>query len=103
MALSGSLPQINLGVQGIVYQHAVEPGTNLNESYYSNVLRTMVQHVKRKRPLLRNGLLLHHDIARPHIARCVRDVSQQNTHNVDILPHPLYSSDLTPCDYWLFP
>ncbi|GFW50514.1 histone-lysine N-methyltransferase SETMAR [Trichonephila clavipes] len=86
--------------EGIVYQHAVEPGTNVNDSYFTNVLRTMVQYVKRKRPLLRNGFLLHNDISRPHIARCVRDVSQQN--NVEILPHHLYSPDLTPCDFWLF-
>ncbi|GFV65211.1 histone-lysine N-methyltransferase SETMAR [Trichonephila clavipes] len=61
----------------------------------------MIQHVKRKRPLLRNGFLLHHDNARQHIARCVLDVSQQN--NVEILPHPPYSPDKTPCDLWLFP
>ncbi|GFW15839.1 histone-lysine N-methyltransferase SETMAR [Trichonephila clavipes] len=61
----------------------------------------MEQHVKRKRPLLRNSFLLHHDNARPHIARCVLDVSQQN--NVEILLHPSYSPDLTPCDFWLFP
>ncbi|GFV83780.1 mariner Mos1 transposase [Trichonephila clavipes] len=60
----------------------------------------MIQHVKRKRPLLRNGLLLHHNNARPHIARCVLDVLQQN---VEILPHPPYSPDKTPCDFWLFP
>ncbi|GFV37246.1 histone-lysine N-methyltransferase SETMAR [Trichonephila clavipes] len=70
-------------------------------SYYANVLRTMVQHVKRKRPLLGNGFLLHHDNARQHIARCVLAVSQQN--NIDILPQPPYSPDLTPCDFWLFP
>ncbi|GFV39067.1 histone-lysine N-methyltransferase SETMAR [Trichonephila clavipes] len=61
----------------------------------------MVQHVNRKRPLLRNGFLLHHDNARPHIARCVLDAPQQN--NVEILPHPPYSSDKTPCGFWLFP
>ncbi|GFV45933.1 histone-lysine N-methyltransferase SETMAR [Trichonephila clavipes] len=61
----------------------------------------MVQHVKRKRPLLRNGFILPHDNARPHIARCVLDVSQQN--NVDILPHSPYIHDLTPCDFWPFP
>ncbi|GFV41516.1 histone-lysine N-methyltransferase SETMAR [Trichonephila clavipes] len=72
----------------------------VNDSYYTNVLRTMVQHVTRKCPLLRNGFLLHHDNARPHIARCVQDVSQQN--NVEILPHPPYSPDLIPCDFWLF-
>ncbi|GFW09474.1 histone-lysine N-methyltransferase SETMAR [Trichonephila clavipes] len=78
-------------------QHAVEPGTTVN----TNVLRTMVQRVKRKRPSLRNGFLLHHDNARPHIARCIVDVSQQN--NVEILPHSPYSPDLTLCDFWLFP
>ncbi|GFW13847.1 histone-lysine N-methyltransferase SETMAR [Trichonephila clavipes] len=61
----------------------------------------MVQHVKRKHPLLLNGFLLHHHNARPHIARCVLYVSQQN--KVEILPRPPYSPDLTPCDFWLFP
>ncbi|GFV76345.1 histone-lysine N-methyltransferase SETMAR [Trichonephila clavipes] len=87
--------------EGIVYQHAVEPDTTVNDSYYTNVLRTMVQHVKRKRPLLRNGFFLHHHNARPHIVCCVLDVSQQN--NVEILPHPPCSPDLTPCDFWLLP
>ncbi|GFU56574.1 histone-lysine N-methyltransferase SETMAR [Trichonephila clavipes] len=87
--------------KGILYQHAVEPGTTINDSYYTNVLRTLVQQVKRKHPLLRNGSLLHHDNARPHIARCVLYVSQKN--NGEILPDPSYSPNLTPCDFWLFP
>ncbi|GFV15856.1 hypothetical protein TNCV_988391 [Trichonephila clavipes] len=29
------------------------------------------------------------------------DLSQQNY--VEILPHPPYSPDVTPCDFWLFP
>ncbi|GFY28250.1 histone-lysine N-methyltransferase SETMAR [Trichonephila clavipes] len=61
----------------------------LSNLYYANVLRTMVQHVKRKCPLLRNGFLLHHNNARPHIARCVLGVLQQN--NVETLPHPPYT------------
>ncbi|GFQ97006.1 histone-lysine N-methyltransferase SETMAR [Trichonephila clavata] len=54
----------------------IELGTTVNGSYYANVLRTIEQHVKRKRPLLRNDFLLHHDNARPYIARCVLDVLQ---------------------------
>ncbi|PRD27699.1 UNVERIFIED_CONTAM: Histone-lysine N-methyltransferase SETMAR [Trichonephila clavipes] len=87
--------------EGIVYQHAVKTGTTVSDSNYTNVLRTMEQHVKRKHPLLRNGFLLHHDNAQQHIARCLLYISQQN--NVKILPHPPYSLDLTPCDFWLFP
>ncbi|GFV31492.1 histone-lysine N-methyltransferase SETMAR [Trichonephila clavipes] len=80
---------------------AIKTGTTVNDLYYTKALRTTVQHVKRKRPLLRNDFPLHHDNARPHIARCVLYISQQN--NVDILRHPPYSLDLTPCDFWLFP
>ncbi|GFW66942.1 histone-lysine N-methyltransferase SETMAR [Trichonephila clavipes] len=87
--------------EGIVYQHAVKPGTTVNDSHYTNVLRVMVQHVKRKRQLLRNCFLLHHDNARPHFPLCVLYVLQQN--NVEILPHPPYSPDLTPYDFWMFP
>ncbi|GFY32272.1 histone-lysine N-methyltransferase SETMAR [Trichonephila clavipes] len=83
--------------EGSVYQSAVEPGTTVSDSYYTNFLRRMAQHVKRKRPLLRNSFLLHHDNARPHIARCILDVSQQN--NAEILPLHPYSPDLTPCDF----
>ncbi|GFX78519.1 histone-lysine N-methyltransferase SETMAR [Trichonephila clavipes] len=64
-------------------------------------MRKIVQYVKRKCSFLRNDFLLHHDNARPHIARCVLDVSQQN--NVEILPHPSYSPDLAAWDFWLFP
>ncbi|GFS71298.1 histone-lysine N-methyltransferase SETMAR [Trichonephila clavipes] len=98
---AGKVKTIIFYYEGIVYQHAVEPGTTLNDSCYTNVLRTMVQNVKRKRPLLRNDFLLHYDNARPHIARCVLCVSQQN--NVEILPHPPYRPGLTSCDFWLFP
>ncbi|GFX44147.1 histone-lysine N-methyltransferase SETMAR [Trichonephila clavipes] len=83
--------------EGISYQHAIERGTTVDDSYYTNVLRTMVQHVKRKRQLLRNSFLLHHDNAQPHIAGYALDVSQQN--NVEILPHPPYSPNITPCDF----
>ncbi|GFY32966.1 histone-lysine N-methyltransferase SETMAR [Trichonephila clavipes] len=61
----------------------------------------MVQLVKRKRPLPRNCFFLHHHNARPHIVCCVLDVLQQN--NVEILPYPPYSHDLTPCDFCLLP
>ncbi|GFY24192.1 hypothetical protein TNCV_1012451 [Trichonephila clavipes] len=57
----------------------------------------MVQHVKRKRTLLRNDFLLQYENARQHISRCVLDVLQKN----NIVPP--YSPDLTPCDFLLFP
>ncbi|GFW05831.1 uncharacterized protein TNCV_603031 [Trichonephila clavipes] len=98
---AGKVMTIIFNYKGIMYQHAFELFTTANDLYYTNVLRIMIQLVKRKRPWLRNGFLLHHDNAQPYISHCVLDVSQQN--KVEILPHPPYSPDLTSCDFWLFP
>ena len=42
-----------------------------------------------------------HDNARPHTALSVPRFLTK--HNVTVLPHPPYSPDLSPCDFFLFP
>jgi histone-lysine N-methyltransferase SETMAR len=60
------------------------------------------QCIRRKRPELREGgWLLHHDNARPHVARIVRDFLE--SHGIETVPHPPYSPDLAPRDFYLFP
>uniref|UniRef100_A0A2M4C4G5 Putative mariner mos1 transposase n=1 Tax=Anopheles marajoara TaxID=58244 RepID=A0A2M4C4G5_9DIPT len=43
---------------------------------------------------------LLHDNARPHVAKVVKTYLE--TLKWDILPHPPYSSDIAPSDYYLF-
>ncbi|KOX75167.1 Histone-lysine N-methyltransferase SETMAR [Melipona quadrifasciata] len=44
--------------------------------------------------------VFHHDNARPHVALAVRQELLQ--FDWDVLPHPPYSPDLAPSDYYLF-
>ncbi|EFN84997.1 Histone-lysine N-methyltransferase SETMAR, partial [Harpegnathos saltator] len=41
-----------------------------------------------------------HDNARPHVAKVVQKYLE--TLKWDVLPHPPYSPDIAPSDYWLF-
>lgn len=47
-----------------------------------------------------NGLMLHHDNARPHTAKIT--TAFLSSKKVKIIPHPPYSPDLAMCDFWLF-
>ncbi|XGW10940.1 hypothetical protein V3C99_012440 [Haemonchus contortus] len=51
------------------------------------------------RPALVNGLLLLHDNGQPHVSQIV--FQKLNELQIGALPHPLYSSDLSPTDYHL--
>ena len=44
--------------------------------------------------------ILLHDNARPHVAKVVKKYLE--TLKWDVLPHPPYSPDIVPSDYWLF-
>ena len=57
---------------------------------------------RKKRPALLNaGAMLIHDSATPHTSNPVKTVIDR--YNWEILPHPSYFPDLSPCDYDLFP
>jgi histone-lysine N-methyltransferase SETMAR len=57
--------------------------------------------LRRKQPELleRGAILLQHN-ATPHRHRDVQNLVQR--WGWEVLAHPPYSPDLTPCDYWLF-
>jgi histone-lysine N-methyltransferase SETMAR len=43
----------------------------------------------------------HHENAAPHMTAIVTEYL--NKEKVKLLPHPSYSPDLAPCDFYLFP
>lgn len=89
-------------IHGMVYQHVVPAHTSVTGQYYRDVLKTLQVHIRRKRPHFREaGWMLHHDNARPHIANVVAEYLAKI--NVKCIPHPPYSPDLAPCDFFLFP
>jgi len=58
--------------------------------------------VLRKRPeKWANSFILHYDNAQCHTSLLVRQFLSNK--NITVCPHPPYSPDLAPCDFWLFP
>jgi len=46
-------------------------------------------------------LIFHHDNALLYTSRKVQELLEAK--HVKLMPHPPYSPDLAPCDFWLFP
>jgi histone-lysine N-methyltransferase SETMAR len=86
--------------QGVLIAHFQNRGENMNSASYCEVLLTFRDAVHRKRQgKLANGVLLHHDNARPHTARATQERIQELQWE---LQHPPYSPDLARSDFHLF-
>ncbi len=45
--------------------------------------------------------ILYHDIVWPHVSKYITKFLTKE--NIMTVPHPAYSLDLAPCNFWLFP
>jgi len=72
----------------------LEKKATVSSSYCCDLFNTMALTLT-KRPLW-----VHMDNARPHRAKSTQNAL--NTHGIISLPHPPYSPDLAPSDFWLF-
>ena len=64
-------------------------------------LRVLRHAIKSKCPgMLSDGIILLHDNTHPHTANLVRNKLQR--FGWEILLHPLYSPELSPCDFHIF-
>ena len=88
-------------VQGVILCHFVPHGETVNAQYYAAYLQNHLRRaVRRKRSQLQNVIILL-DNATPHKAICVRELLRR--WRWEVLEHPPYSPDLSPCDYDLIP
>ena len=73
-----------------------------NAAFYVEVLKRLRENVRRKRPdqWRNNTCLLHNDNAPTHAALLTRFLTDNN---MTVVPHPPYSPDLAPSDFFLFP
>ena len=87
----------------IVHREFVPPGQTVNAAFYVEVLKRLRENVRRKWPdqWRNNTWLLHHDIGPAHAALLTRWFWTDN--NVTVVPHPPYSLNLAPTDFFLFP
>jgi histone-lysine N-methyltransferase SETMAR len=90
-------------IQGLMHCEFVPAGQTVNQHYYKEVLLRLREKVRRKwSQLFQSGRwLLHHDNAPAHIALSIQEFLVKK--KIPVVPHPPYSPDLAPCDFFLFP
>lgn len=86
---------------GWIAIHALAKEGSIDRFYYiDNCLKLVVEELRRQRPNSgAKGLKLLHDNAGPHDNPEVRTYIKEQ--GLQSMPHPAYSPDLAPCDFWL--
>ena len=87
---------------GIIMTDYLEHGHTITGNYYSALLAKLRSTLaKKRRGKLQKGILLLHDNTPAHRSKMAVHKSMQ--WGFKILPHPSYSPDLAPSDFFLFP
>ena len=89
--------------EGIVHRKFVPPGIMVNAEFYCDVLRRLRENVRHKRPQKwqNQSLIIHHDNVLAHRSFKVSQCLAKN--NMTVIPHPPYTPDLAPCDFFYSP
>jgi len=87
---------------GPLWIHALDKNQTIDQDYYiDNCLGPAIKELIKQRPITgTKGIKLLHDNAKPHMTKDVLNFLKEN--GVGLMPHPAYSPDLAPCDFWLF-
>lgn len=88
---------------GVIINHTVPQRQTVTAEYYCNFLQNNLRAAlrRKRRHFLNNPPIILHDNARAHAAVAVTDLLLR--WGWEVLYHPPYSPDLSPCDYDLFP
>jgi histone-lysine N-methyltransferase SETMAR len=91
-------------VKGVIMMDVLPQGQTINANVYCSQLDRLVLAIQEKRRRLFSGgchnIHFLHDNATPHTAGVT--VAKLRSIGFTILPHPPYSPDLSPCDFYLF-
>jgi histone-lysine N-methyltransferase SETMAR len=90
-------------ISGIIHFVFVHEGTIVNQIFYVKVLKWLIDAVRHKNGELwrDHSLILHHNNASAHSLLRVSQFLAGN--GISAIDHLLYSPDLAPADFWLFP
>ena len=87
---------------GVILINYLGKERTTTRAYYAALLDRLVNKIRKKRThLMRKKILFHDDNAPSHTS----NISQEKKHKLafESHPHPPYSTDLAPSDYYLFP
>ncbi|KAM8707598.1 hypothetical protein ACLKA7_014689 [Drosophila subpalustris] len=86
---------------GIIFIDYLQKGQTINSDYYMALLERLKDEIAKKRPhMAKKKVLFHQDNAPCH--KSMKTMAKLNELGFELLPHPPYSPDLAPSDYWLF-
>ena len=87
----------------VIYYKLLKPNETITGERYRTHLMRLSRALREKRPQYdqrHEKVILQHENARPHAAEPVKTYLE--TLKWEVLPHPPYSSDIAPSDYYLF-
>ena len=84
--------------RGIVHKEFVPAGQTVNHALYTDVLEWLWKRVQQVRTDIADDWVLYHDNAPAHTALSIQEFLAKK--NIPVLPHPPYSPDLAPCDFY---
>ena len=88
-------------VHGIIYIDYLERGKYINSDYYIELLVRLKDEIAKKRPhMKKKKIIFHQDNAPCH--KSMKTMAKLSELGYELLPHPPYSPDLAPSNYWLF-
>ena len=87
--------------KGPVLQIPVPKGSSVTGKFYRESVLTQLVDFYQKCRLRTDGIKLLHDNAPAYKSATVLEYLKES--GLDVLDHPPYSLDLSPCDLWLFP
>ena len=91
-----------LDAKGVTMLDFLPKRSTITGVYYANFLdqlRTAI--LEKRRGKLSKGVFLQQDNARVHTCKVAMDAVARNRY--ELIPHPAYSPDLAPSDFFLFP
>ncbi|GFS32750.1 histone-lysine N-methyltransferase SETMAR [Trichonephila inaurata madagascariensis] len=90
-----------LDMQGPLLLEFKEPDVSINAQWYTQTLDKLHKAIKNNRPsMLWPGVIILCNNARPHVTKvCVEALTHKSW---EVLEHPAYSPDLSPCDDRIF-
>ncbi len=95
---------------GVVHLEFLPRGQTIDSDFWIDVMKRMKESIRRKCPIMWKGgfdgktdrdFFVHMDNAPVHVS--VLSLAFYGENNINLLPHPVYSPDLAPCDFWAFP
>ena len=88
--------------RGVILTDYLEKGKTITGIYYADLMRKLRTAIlEKRRGMVRRGIFLLHDNAPAHTSHIAQAAIRECQFNQ--IPHPPYSPDLAPCDFFLFP